>query len=179
MNIKKTKFKDVFLIKKKVFRDNRGYFYENYNQKKYLPFLKKIKFVQDNISFSKKNVLRGLHFQKKNKQGKLLSVISGSVLDVIVDLRINSLTYKKWQKFLISDKNCYQIWIPPGFAHGFLTLQNNTIVSYKCTKLYDAKDENTIKWNDPILNIKWKKDQKIIISKKDKNGSFLKDLLPF
>ena len=140
--------------------------------------LKKTKFVQDNISFSKKHVIRGLHFQKKNKQGKLLSVISGSILDVIVDLRINSPTYKKWQKFLISDKNCYQIWIPPGFAHGFLSLESNTIVSYKCTKLYDTKDESIIKWNDPILNIKWKKNIKSIISKKDKNGSFLKDLLP-
>ena len=96
-----------------------------------------------------------------------------------MDLRINSQTYKKWQKFLISEKNCYQIWIPPGFAHGFLSLENNTIVIYKCTKLYDSNDESVIKWNDPVLNIKWKKNQKIIISKKDKKGSFFNDLLPF
>jgi len=93
-------------------------------------------------------------------------VISGSILDVIVDLRINSPTYKKWQKFLISDKNCYQIWIPPGFAHGFLSLESNTIVSYKCTKLYNTKDESIIKWNDPILNIKWKKILKVLFLKK-------------
>lgn len=175
MFLKKTKLKDVFLINQKTFKDSRGLFFENYNKKKYENFLKDFSFVQDNISISKKNVLRGLHFQKKNSQGKLVSVLKGSIIDVIVDLRKQSSTFSKWQKFFLSEANQNQLWIPPGFAHGFETLEKNTIVLYKCTKFYDPENEITLLWNDPDLKIKWSK-KKYLISKKDLNGLSFKEL---
>ena len=124
---------------------------------------------------SKKKVLRGLHFQKKKPQGKLISVIKGEILDVVVDIRKNSKTYGKYASFSLSEKNGNQLWIPKNFAHGFLSLSNNTIVNYKCTDFYDPKDQHTIIWNDKNLNINWNI-KKPIVSKKDENGVFFKSL---
>ena len=148
MKIYKTKINGLIFIKTRFFNDNRGYFFESYNKKIYSKIGIKDNFVQSNFSLSKKNVLRGLHFQKNKPQGKLISVIKGDILDVVVDIRKNSKTYGKHASFLLSEKNGNQLWIPKNFAHGFLSLSNNTIVNYKCTDFYDPKDQHTIIWND-------------------------------
>lgn len=171
----KTGIKGLILLESKKYFDNRGYFFESYNKNFHSDLGIKNKFAQDNFSFSKKNVLRGIHYQKKKPQGKLVSVIKGSILDIAVDIRKNSKTYGKHKAFFLSDKNSMQLWIPEHFAHGFLTLSNNTIVSYKCTRLYDPLDQKTIIWNDKDLNISWPI-KKPIISEKDKNGFLFKDI---
>lgn len=175
MKIYKTKINGLILIKTKSFTDNRGHFFESYNKKIYSKIGIKDPFVQSNFSLSKKNVLRGLHFQKKKPQGKLISVIKGEILDVVVDIRKNSKTYGKYASFLLSKNNGYQLWIPKNFAHGFLSLSNNTIVNYKCTDFYESKDQNTILWSDKDLKINWNI-KKPILSKKDKNGIFFRNL---
>ena len=173
MKIFKTKIQGLALIQPKKFFDKRGYFFESYNSKAYSKIGLKSLFAQDNFSISKKNVLRGLHFQNKKPQGKLVSVIRGSILDVVVDIRKNSKTFGNHQAFILSEKNCKQLWIPKNFAHGFLTLSSNTIVNYKCTDFYDPKDQNTIIWNDKILGINWPT-KKPILSEKDKKGILFK-----
>ena len=130
MNIYKTKIKGLILLKFKKYFDQRGSFFEAYNEKFYSKIGINKKFVQDNISISK-NVLRGLHFQKNKPQGKLITVIKGSILDVVVDLRKKSKTFGSYSKFVLSEKNCKQLWIPENFAHGFLTLSHDTLVNYK------------------------------------------------
>ena len=175
MKIYKTKIKGLILIKTNQHFDNRGYFFESFNQKIYSKIDIKNSFVQDNFSISKKNVLRGLHYQRKNSQGKLIRVIKGKILDIAVDIRKNSKTFGKHQSFILSEENCKQLWIPKNFAHGFLSLSPNTIVNYKCTDFYDPNDQNTIIWNDKDLNIKWPI-KKPIISKKDRDGIFFRNL---
>lgn len=175
MKIYKTKIKGLILIKKKQYFDIRGNFFENFNQKIYSKIGIKNNFVQDNISVSKKNVIRGLHYQKIKPQGKLISVIKGTIFDVAIDIRKNSNTFGKHQSFILSDKNSRQLWIPKNFAHGFLSLTPETIVNYKCTDFYDPKDQNTIIWNDKELKIRWPI-KKPIISKKDQDGIFFKNL---
>ena len=168
MKIVKTKFKDLFLYKKDTYKDNRGYFRELFIEKNF-----KNKFPFDIMSLSKKNVLRGLHLQMTNPQGKLLTVIKGKILDIAVDCRKKSKTYGKHFSIMLSDKDNTSLFIPKGFAHGFCSLENNTILHYKCTKYRSAKSEVGILWNDPELKIKWPI-KKVIISKKDKhNLSFL------
>ena len=135
----------------------------------------KYDFVQDNQSYSQKNILRGLHFQKNNPQGKLVRVSRGTVFDVVVDIRKNSETFGKWESFILSDDNFLQLWVPPGFAHGFLSLTNNTILQYKCTDYYDPNDEHTIIWNDDDLNIDWPISNPKV-SKKDKDGKKFKHI---
>ena len=170
-------FKEINLIDTKKYFDSRGYFFESYNSKNYNKlFRERCNFVQDNISFSKKNVLRGLHFQKKYPQAKLLTVLKGRIIDVVVDIRKNSKSYGKYQKFLLSDKSGNQIYIPKGFAHGFLALSKQVIISYKCSNYYDPNDQNTIIWNDRDLNIDWGI-KKPILSKKDKKGIEFRDLV--
>ena len=163
--------KDLLLINPRIFEDDRGLFYESFNERKYNEiFGSEINFVQDNISLSKKNVLRGLHFQKPPfAQGKLVTVLKGSVLDVAVDLRKNSVTYGKYEIVELSDKNKLQFWIPPGFAHGFCALEDDTIFSYKCSNYYSPEHEETIMWNDTELSIDWKIINPIV-SEKDKIG---------
>jgi len=175
LKIYKTKIKGLILIKTSKYFDSRGNFFEAFNQNIYSKVGIKNKFVQDNFSVSKKNVLRGLHYQKNKPQGKLVSVLKGEILDIAVDIRKNSNTFGKYQSFILSDKNFKQIWIPKNFAHGFLSLTSNTIVNYKCTDFYDPKDQNTIIWNDKDLKIRWPV-KNPIISKKDKDGIFFKDL---
>jgi dTDP-4-dehydrorhamnose 3,5-epimerase len=169
MEIVETGIKDLVIIKPRVFEDDRGYFFESYNK---IHFLEKgidVNFVQDNESRSTKNVLRGLHFQKPPfSQGKLVRVMRGSVLDVAVDLRRNSPTYGKWASIVLSDKNKWMYWIPVGFAHGFLTLENNTVFFYKCTNIYNKDSEGSILWNDPDLNIDWGNITNPVLSDKDK-----------
>ena len=158
------------LIKTSNFRDFRGYFYESYNEKKIN--LKK-KFVQDNIAYSKfKGTIRGLHFQKKPfSQDKLIRVIRGSIQDVVVDIRLNSKSFGKYKTFILNEKNKNQLFVPSGFAHGYCSLEDDTIVHYKVSKYYNPNSEITIKWNDEDLKIKWKIHGLIPhISIKDKQG---------
>ena len=164
MKIIKTNFKDLFLYKRDTHKDNRGYFRELFTEK----FLK-VKFPFDMMSFSKKNVIRGLHLQLKNPQGKLLTVLSGKIFDVALDCRKKSKTYGKYFSTILSDKDNTSLYVPEGFAHGFCSLKNNTILHYKCTNYRSAKSEVGIMWNDPELKIHWPK-KKFIISKKDKNN---------
>ena len=176
MKIIQTKLKDCYLIKPDVYEDDRGFFLETYNKKKY----KKIhnfpeNFVQDNHSRSKKGILRGLHFQKNNPQGKLVRVVCGEVFDVAVDIRKDSETYGLWHGEYLSEKNMNQLWIPPGFAHGFLVLSNHADFEYKCSSFYNPTDEECIIWNDPVLNINWPI-QNPILSAKDLKGKFFKNI---
>jgi len=176
MKITDIYLKDVKIIEPTQFDDNRGYFYEVFQKKKYEKILNfDLNFLQDNISYSKKNVLRGLHFQKVNPQGKLIYVSIGEILDVVVDIRVNSTTFGKNFTLILNDINKKQLWVPPGFAHGFLVLSKFAIFNYKCDHYYDQEDEFCIKWNDPHLNIKWPS-KKPILSTKDKEGKSFKSL---
>ena len=156
MEIIPTEIPDVLIVKPKVFTDDRGYFLETYNLEKFTAAGIPSKFVQDNESKSAKGVLRGLHFQKPPfAQGKLVRVICGAVLDVAVDLRQQSPTYGKWVAVKLTAENKWMCWIPEGFAHGFLTLEEDTIFSYKCTNVYNQASEGSIRWNDTTLGINW------------------------
>ena len=160
----KSNFKDLFLVQNKSFKDNRGYFKELMREnliKKKFPFLV--------MSYSKKNVIRGLHIQTTNSQGKFISVLKGKIFDVTVDLRKNSKTFGKVFKCLLSEKNNKSIFIPPGFAHGFQALDNENYIVYSCTKYRHKKSETTINFNEKELKIKWP-NKKFVISTKDKNG---------
>jgi dTDP-4-dehydrorhamnose 3,5-epimerase len=155
MILEQTDINDVILITPRVYKDERGYFMESYNQKK-VDKLIKDKFVQDNESLSNKNVLRGLHLQvPPYAQAKLIRVIKGSILDVAVDLRQSSNTFGKHFKHILSGENKKQLYIPKGFAHGFLSLEDDTILNYKCSDYYHAESESSIIWNDPDLSIDW------------------------
>jgi dTDP-4-dehydrorhamnose 3,5-epimerase len=169
MEIIQTEIKDLLIIKPHVFEDDRGYFFESYNQQKFLDHGINANFVQDNESRSVKHVLRGLHFQKPPySQGKLVRVMRGSVLDVAVDLRKSSATFGKWASIVLTAKNKWMYWIPEGFAHGFLTLEDNTVFFYKCTNIYNRESEGSLRWNDPDLNIDWGKIENPVLSEKDK-----------
>ncbi|EFH3013347.1 dTDP-4-dehydrorhamnose 3,5-epimerase [Escherichia coli] len=173
MNVIKTEIPDVLIFEPKVFGDERGFFFESFNQKVFEEAVgRKVEFVQDNHSKSKINVLRGMHYQTQNTQGKLVRVISGSVYDVAVDLREKSKTFGKWVGVELSGNNKRQLWIPEGFAHGFYVLEENTEFVYKCTDTYNPAHEHTLLWNDPTINISWPIIQncKPIISEKDANG---------
>lgn len=175
MQIIATPIADLLIIQPTVFEDNRGYFYESYSR---LIFEKngiKADFVQDNQSLSQAGVLRGLHFQNPPyAQGKLVRVIKGAILDVAVDLRKNSPTYGKHYDLELNEKNKTMLWIPPGFAHGFLTLENDTIFSYKCSNYYNKASECTILWNDEDIGIQWGIKEPNL-SEKDKYGIRFKD----
>ena len=167
MKIKKTKFKDLLVFKSKNFDDKRGFFRELLIQK-----LIKEKLVFTVVSKSKKNVLRGLHMQKKNKQGKYISVLKGKILDVVVDCRKRSETFGKHYKIILSDKNCKSIFIPAGFFHGFLGLEKENIVIYSCTNYRKKDSEIGIKWNDKDLNINWNIKTPILSDKDNRNLNF-------
>ena len=169
MKILKTPFKDLLIIKSKQYYDDRGYFRELLRE-----INVKQKFVFNIVSFSKKNVIRGLHYQSKKPQGKFISVVKGKILDVAVDLRKKSKTYGKHYKIILSDKNETSVFIPGGFAHGFVSLDNENIVVYSCTNYRDQKSEGGILWNDKDLKIKWPI-KKPIIYKKDKLNPTFKD----
>tara|TARA_B100000524_G_scaffold116612_1_gene57007 strand:+ start:23 stop:547 length:525 start_codon:yes stop_codon:yes gene_type:complete len=172
MQIKKTKLKGLKIINNKIYKDSRGHFKEDFK----LAFFKGVRFIFSCTSKSKKNVLRGLHMQTKKKQGKFVSVVKGSILDVVVDLRKNSKTFGKHYKIELSDKNGKSIFVPPGFAHGFLARERENIVHYYNTNYRSSKHEIGIMWNDTSLKIKWPI-KKPILSKKDKNNLTLKQFL--
>ena len=177
----KTDIEDLYLILPSVFGDSRGYFMETYNEE-FIPYIKHLdgtpaSFVQDNESRSSYGVLRGLHFQKENPQGKLVRVISGTVFDVAVDLRKNSPTYLEWYGTVLSEENKHQLYVPEGFAHGFLVLSESATVSYKCTRFYDKNDEGGILYSDKSLAIDWPiPESEIIISDKDSTLPSLSNL---
>jgi len=176
MKVIKTSLPGVLVLEPEIFRDERGLFYESYSKKKFDDALQlNINFVQDNISESSSNVLRGLHYQIKNPQAKLVQVISGEIFDVAVDLRISSATFGKWFGVNLSSNNKRQLWIPEGFAHGFYTISNKVIFSYKVTNFYSPNDERCILWNDKNLNIDWPIKNTPNVSLKDKQGKFLYD----
>lgn len=166
MKITKTKIKDLVIIEPKVFRDDRGFFYETYQSERYKSVGINADFVQDNRSFSSKGVLRGLHFQKTKPQGKLVSVNYGEVFDIAVDLRVGSETFGQYESVVLTGENKQQFYIPPGFAHGFCVISETADFQYKCTDYYDPADECGLIWNDPDLAIKWPV-KNAILSKKD------------
>ena len=170
MEILKTEIEDLLIIKPNVFGDERGYFFESWSKFAFKKEGLNIDFVQDNQSLSSKGVLRGLHFQNPPfAQGKLVKVMQGSVLDVAVDIRNDSPTYGDHVSVLLSGDNKTMFWIPPGFAHGFSTLENDTIFTYKCSGIYNKESEGSLMWNDNMLNIDWQIDNPII-SEKDQNS---------
>lgn len=162
--------KGLYVIEPKVFGDERGYFVETYNKQEFSEFGLDMEFVQDNQSMSRKGVLRGLHFQKKFPQGKLVRVLSGKVFDVAVDIRKGSETYGKWFGVVLSDENKKQFYVPEGFAHGYLVLSETAVFAYKCTEFYHPEDEGGIQWDDPDIGIKWPLEEgmQVILSEKDK-----------
>jgi len=180
MQIERNQIDGLLIIKPDVFEDPRGYFFESYNAEKFRQHRVDVTFLQDNESKSGKGVLRGLHFQvPPYAQGKLVRVVKGSVTDVAVDLRKSSPTYGQWSSVILSEQNKWMYWIPPGFAHGFVTLEENTVFFYKCTQVYHKESERGIAWNDPDLKIDWGVVNPVI-SEKDKNGMKFRDFVsPF
>ena len=176
MKVIETKLKDCVTIVPKVFGDERGFFLETYQAERYADLAGiTSSFVQDNHSRSSRGVLRGLHFQKTKPQGKLVRVAKGEVYDVAADIRQGSPTFGQWEGVILSEENKTQLWIPPGFAHGFVVLSDTADFEYKCTDYYDPSDEGSILWNDPELNILWPIDNPIL-SAKDRNAEKLADL---
>ena len=170
MNKKETLLAGVFVLEPRVFGDPRGFFLETYNQRTMAELEIHEAFVQDNHSFSARNVLRGLHYQIKHPQGKLVRVAVGQILDVAVDLRKNSPTFGKWDAVVLSGDNKHSLWIPPGLAHGFRVVSDSAHVLYKTTDFYYPDLERTIAWNDPDLKIDWQLPGDAIISAKDQRG---------
>jgi len=180
MVIEKTFIEGLLVLKPRVFEDSRGYFFESFNQKVLEEAGLKENFVQDNQSLSQKGVLRGLHMQAPpHAQGKLVRVIKGAVLDVAVDVRKKSPTYGKYFSIELNEQNKTMFWVPVGFAHGFLTLQDNTIFHYKCTNYYNKESEACVLWNDKDINVNWNVENPLL-SAKDAEGTPFKDFVsPF
>ncbi|MDA9611400.1 dTDP-4-dehydrorhamnose 3,5-epimerase [Gammaproteobacteria bacterium] len=176
MKVVKTKLDGCVIIEPKVFGDQRGFFLETYQREKYADLACiTLPFVQDNHSRSSKGVLRGMHFQKSRPQGKLVRVSRGSVYDVAIDLRHESSTFGQYEAVILSGDNKKQFWVPPGFGHGFLVLEDSTDLEYKCTDFYDPKDEVTIRWDDPRLNIDWPSNPVSLVDR-DANAPTMDDL---
>mgnify|MGYP000428256387 FL=1 len=181
MEVIKTGIEGVVVIEPRIFKDERGYFMETYNQNDFKEAGLDMTFVQDNQSMSVKGVLRGLHFQKQYPQGKLVRAVRGTVFDVAVDLRSDSKTYGKWFGVTLSAENKKQFYIPEGFAHGFLVLSDEAEFAYKCTDFYHPGDEGGLLWSDPEIGVDWpiEPGMELIISDKDKKWSGLKDTFKF
>ena len=175
MNVIPCDIKGLLIIEPKVFGDARGFFMETWNQQRYRQAGLDVDFVQDNLSVSSRNILRGLHCQNPTPQGKLLSVMQGEVFDVAVDLRRSSPTFGKWHATRLSGENKRQFFIPAGFAHGFLVLSETAMFHYKCTAFYSPRDEMTIRWDDPDIAIDWPT-KNPLLSEKDANGLLLRDV---
>ncbi len=170
LRAEETKLPGVTIIEPTVFGDERGYFFESFSQKRYNEILKSnYSFVQDNVSFSRKGILRGLHIQHPHSQGKLVQVLQGEVFDVAVDVRIDSPTFGQYASVILSDKSRKQLMIPPGFAHGFLVLSEEALFNYKCTDYYHPDNETSIRWNDPQIAIDWPMKEPFL-SQKDKQA---------
>lgn len=180
MEVTDTGIQGLLILKPRIFEDERGYFFESYNANVFKGYGIQYDFLQDNESASSKGVLRGLHFQSPPfAQGKLVRVVAGKVLDVAVDIRKDSITYGKHFSIELSAENKLMFWIPPGFAHGFIAMEHNSIFSYKCTQVYNKDSEQCLVWNDPDLQIDWgAKDP--LVSPKDQIGMSFKDFVsPF
>ena len=175
MNFIKTEIEGVIIVEPRVFEDNRGYFFESYNEAEFIQNGIPNHFVQDNQSKSKKGVLRGLHFQKTYPQAKLVRVLEGEVFDVAVDLRKNSKTYGKWVGVILSSENNRQFMIPRGFAHGFVVLSETATFTYKCDEFYHPEDEGGLMWNDEDINIEWPFGGEVLLSDKDKKHPSFKE----
>ncbi|MDB4832456.1 dTDP-4-dehydrorhamnose 3,5-epimerase [Methylophilaceae bacterium] len=176
MKITPLSFKDVLLIEPEVFKDERGFFFESFNQRTFNKLIgREVKFVQDNQSRSKKNVIRGLHFQIEKPQIKLIKVISGSIFDVVVDIRKQSKNFGKHISVELNAEDNKQLWIPEGFAHGFLVLSEIAEVQYKVSEFWDPELEQSLLWSDEDLNINWPLSSNPIISSKDQKASLIKD----
>lgn len=175
MNVVPTKLPGVLIIEPRIFRDARGYFLETWNQAAYEAAGLPRAFVQDNLSHSVRGVLRGLHYQYPSAQGKLISVLDGEILDVAVDIRPESPTFRQWFGVRLSSENHRQCYVPPGYAHGFLVTSEIAKVSYKCTALYQPRDEGSIVWNDPDIAIDWSFEAPIL-SPKDREAPRLRDV---
>lgn len=171
MKFHPTEFDGLTLIEPSVFGDDRGFFLESWNARSFAAAGLAVDFVQDNHSRSARGVLRGLHYQKPNPQGKLVRVVTGSVFDVVVDLRASSPTFGKWLGFDLSAANKRMLWIPPGLAHGFLSLEDETDFLYKCTAFFAPADEHSLLWNDPAIGIEWPLPEiELQLSAKDRAG---------
>lgn len=176
MNATHLKIHDVILLEPKVFGDDRGFFFESFNHARFEEIVgKKINFVQDNHSRSLKSVLRGLHYQINQAQGKLVRVVAGSVFDVAVDIRRSSPTFGQWVGEVLSEENKRQLWIPEGFAHGFVVLSESAEFLYKTTDYWASQFERSIIWNDPDIDIKWPMVGDCVLSAKDQQGKLLKE----
>ena len=175
MKVFRTEIPEVLLLEPKVHQDERGFFLESYNRRTFSDAVEaNIEFVQDNESFSVRNVLRGLHYQIRQPQGKLIQVMAGEIFDVAVDLRRSSRSFGKWVGVNLSGGTHRMIWIPPGFAHGYLVLSEHAIVYYKTTDFYAPEHERTILWSDPAIGIRWPLDDKPVVSDKDRRGVALR-----
>jgi dTDP-4-dehydrorhamnose 3,5-epimerase len=171
MQVIQTAIPEVLILEPKVFGDERGFFFESFNQQRFEELTGvNTEFVQDNHSKSAKGVLRGLHYQVQQPQGKLVRVVAGEVFDVAVDVRRQSSTFGQWVGVLLSGDNKRQLWVPPGFAHGFLVLKDGTEFLYKTTDYYAPQHERCIRWDDPQINIQWPIDEAPILSAKDQQG---------
>jgi len=174
MNLIKTELPEVVLLEPRIFEDERGLSYESYNRRRFRELTGvDAEFVQDNRSRSSKNVLRGLHYQIRQPQGKLLSVLRGEIYDVAVDLRRSSPRFGKWAGFRLSDRDRRMAWIPPGFGHGFLALTDGAEVQYKLTDFWAPEHERSIIWNDPQIGIRWPLEDQVLVSPKDAKGARL------
>jgi dTDP-4-dehydrorhamnose 3,5-epimerase len=174
-----TSLEGVFLLKPRVFGDQRGFFLESYNQRTLAELGIQATFVQDNHSYSTRNVVRGLHYQIRQMQGKLIRVVEGEILDVAVDLRQSSPTFGRWSSVTLSGENKHILWIPPGFAHGFRVASEGAHVLYKATDYYAPEWERTLAWNDPELKIDWQLSGDAIVSAKDQAAKLFRDAEKF
>ncbi len=170
MHIETTAIPGLLSIQPKVFGDRRGFFTETYQRQRYRDAGITDEFVQDNFSRSSKGTLRGLHYQIQHPQGKLVQVLSGKILDVVVDLRKSSPSFGRWVSFELSDETCRQVYVPPGCAHGFYVLSESADFTYKCTDYYFPEHERTLLWNDPALGIEWPLTEEPLLSNKDRDG---------
>jgi dTDP-4-dehydrorhamnose 3,5-epimerase len=175
MNVTRCDLQGLLVIEPKVFGDARGFFIETWNRRRYREAGLDADFVQDNLSFSRRGILRGLHLQNPNPQGKLLQVLQGEVFDVAVDVRRGSGTFGKWHGLVLSAENKRQFYIPPGFAHGFAVLSETALFHYKCTEFYSPKDELAIRWDDPDIGIKWPLEEPVL-SERDAKALLLRDV---
>ncbi len=178
MNIIQAKFPQVLALEPKVFKDHRGCFLELYSEKRYEAAGIADAFVQDNLSVSVQNVVRGLHYQLENPQGKLVTVLHGKAFDVVVDIRLGSPYFGQWLGFELSDENPRQIFVPRGYAHGYCALSEKVVFHYQCTDYYHPEDEYSVLWSDPGLAIAWPQFGQALVSAKDNAAPRLEDILP-
>jgi dTDP-4-dehydrorhamnose 3,5-epimerase len=175
MNVLETKLPGVVVIEPDVYQDERGAFMEAWNARCYRQHGLDVSFVQDNVSRSRRDVLRGLHFQNPYPQGKLVSVLEGQVYDVVVDIRVSSKTFGAWLGMTLSSENARQVYVPEGFAHGFLTTSEKALFQYKCTDFYHPEAEKSLRWNDPKLGIEWPVEEPVL-SEKDAQAPLLENM---